>query len=133
MDEYELPLSGPLTAGFFFALSRLEPPTNPAVESFYAILNTFFGLVILASEHAVLGRASLDPPGHGLGLLFSRAGRTFWTGSALCAIAAAQIMLPAYAHWLNILFWVVAGCAVLWPYLFRFIQRRLRQPAQPRV
>jgi hypothetical protein len=108
-------LIGPLIAGFFFNLSRMEPASYPIAEIIFALLFVLFGLLMLLLTHRMhLGR-TLNPPRHGLGLFITKGGVQFWQGTALCAIVAAQIALPAYAQDISILFWVVVGCLVLWP------------------
>jgi hypothetical protein len=129
-------LAGPLIAGFFFSLSRMEPASYPIAEIIFALLFTLFGLLPLLVAHRFqLGR-TLNPPRRGLGLFISKGGYTFWQGTALCAIVAAQIALPAYAQDISILFWVVVGCLVLWPFLatlFTVLLRGVRRLARWRA
>lgn len=122
--------SGPLIAGFFFALSRQESLANPIAEIIFALLFTLFGLALVLFTRRI--QMGMDPaaPHRGLALLFSKMGKLFWIGTALCVIAAAQMAVHAYASWLSLLFWVVAGYAVLAPFirgLFKFLLRRLRR------
>jgi hypothetical protein len=120
-------LSGPLITGLFFALSRQESLANPIAEIIFALLFTLFGLALVLGTRQIQVRMNPAAPRRGLALLFSKRGRFFWIGTALCAIAAAQMALHTYANWLSILFWVVAGAVVLWPFargLFKLLRRR---------
>ena len=128
--------SGPLIAGFFFRLSRMEPATNPIAEIIFALLYVLFGLLPLLVAHRFQLGPTLNPPRRGLGLLISKGGYTFWQGTALCAIVVAQIALPAYAQDISILFWVAVGCLVLWPFLatlFTLLLRGVRRLAHWRA
>lgn len=122
-----------LVVDFFIGFFHLQSSTDPVYE--IAVGLVFFipgGLFILLKTRREQEKADANPPRRGLVLPFSEEGNIFWGGMAFCAIGAAQIIVPAYAYWLNILFWVVVGC-VVFPsvprIIFTLLRRRFRRPA----